>query len=155
MRTFILILIACVSLSSCNKDSNDTEKTANSDYFAFGRAFGECGGENCAVFYKVKNNQLFADNMEYYTDEMSFKNEALSNEKYLIAKQIENEFPAFLTNSTTMTYGCPDCADQGGFHFEIRKNGVVKTWHIDTKIEEQPPAIKEYIQKVNGAIDEL
>lgn len=137
-------------LSSCTKDNLD-----NLDYFAFGNAYGMCQG-NCANFFLVKGESVFPDEMDYYSGtSLKFKSEVLPKEKYNLAKALIEDFPDYLIKNPNKTFGCPDCADQGGIHIEIKEKGQIIRWHFDTTISNIPVEIQEYIQEISDVIEEL
>ena len=127
--------------------SCDKEDLSDIDYFVFGTAYGECIN-NCATFFMIKNEKIYADDMNFYTGIMIFQNVPLPHNKYLQAKKLVDEFPPYLLNNPDKTFGCPDCADQGGIHIEIKKNGSVKSWHIDSVVANQPEQIRSYISEL-------
>lgn len=144
-----LITLLCLSVS-CTKESLE-----NIDYFAFGSAHGFCLN-NCADFFIVKDGNIYPDDFDYYTGSaLNFKSEALTIEKYNLAKKLIDDFPAYLIKNPDKTFGCPDCADQGGFHIEINQGGEIKKWHFDTNISNLPVPIRDYVQEVFSVIEKL
>jgi hypothetical protein len=151
MKMKLLLIVISISLFSfCSK-----EKSLDFDYFTFGTAYGECLG-NCARFFQIKDNKLYADDMNYYfNSDLKFLNEPLPAEKYNLAKKLIEDFPDYLRNNPNKTFGCPDCADQGGIHFVIKNNDKIEYWHIDTVLDNQPAEIKEYIQEMLSILEQL
>ena len=143
------LIVLLVFLFSCEKD-----RLANLEYFSFGSAHGFCNG-NCADFFIIKNNNVYPDDMDRYLEPLKFKSEALSTDKYYLAKKLIDKFPSYLIDNPDRTFGCPDCADQGGIHIEIKENGQIKRWHFDTTISNLPPMIQEYIKDVSEVIEKL
>jgi hypothetical protein len=143
-------IILFVLLFSCEKnDLSDIE------YFAFGTAYGMCYG-NCANFFLIKDNNLYPDNMTYFiSDSLIFSNVALPGEKYDIASKLIKDFPEYLERNPDLTFGCPDCHDQGGIHIKIIEKGQPKWWHIDTDIIQQPDEIKPYVKEILDVIGRL
>lgn len=146
VAVFTLFILA---FNSCKKDPN-----VNPDYFAFGDAHGHCIS-NCARFFKISNKAIFPDDMERLQGSLKFQTKPLDNSKYEMAKVLEEHFPDFLQKNANQTFGCPDCADQGGYHIEIRQNNVTRFWHIDTNVNEQPAEIRSYIQELQSVISSL
>lgn len=143
-------LVMLLFLSSCSEDNLD-----NLDYFAFGNSFGMCQG-NCATFFLIKDKSIYPDDMDFYTgSSLKFKAEVLSNEKYDLAQELIENFPDYLIINPDKTFGCPDCADQGGIHIEIQEDGVIKRWHFDTTISNLPTEIQDYVQEISNVIEEL
>jgi len=150
MKAIIWMAGIMAVLTSCKKDPAPVEP----DSFSFGRAVGFCQG-NCATFYKIQNNSLYPDNIDYYKGEVTYKKEALAEEKFLLVKHLLDSFPAFLENQPGKTYGCPDCYDQGGIHIFYTKKGQSMFWHIDTNISSLPPEIKDYIQRMTDILGQI
>lgn len=149
IKLFTLILMISL-LSFCKKDD-----TPVPEYFAFGTAYGFCAG-NCANFFMIRDENLYPDEMDYYFgSDMKFRSDPLSKDKYGLAKKLVDDFPQFLKKNPNKTFGCPDCADQGGIHIERKVNGEVQVWHIDTNVNSQPAEIRDYMQEMTGIIQQL
>lgn len=138
-----------ILFNSCKKDPK-----INPDYFAFGDAHGHCFAD-CARFFKISNNAIFPDDMNHFQGNLKFQTKPLDKSKYEMAKVLKEKFPDFLKNNVNKTFGCPDCADQGGYHIEIRQNNVIRFWHIDSNINEQPAEIRGYVQELESVINSL
>lgn len=154
MNRIAWLIILIITCSNCSK--KEILFNANGvEYFTFGIAHGYCIGD-CAKFYKIENGQLFADNITTYSgSQVSFSSTAMSTIKYELAKPLIENLPMYLINHANTTFGCPDCSDQGGIHVELKQNGVVKTWHIDTFNQHQPDEIKNYITQLITILDQL
>lgn len=148
-RLNIFLFLSILITTSCNKaDLSDI------DYFAFGTAHGECLG-NCAVFFKIEAGKLYPDDMLYYSENLNFMNDPLPDARYQLVKKLVDDFPKYLLDNPDKTFGCPDCADQGGIHIQISEKGTLKNWHIDTVVDNQPAEIRGYITKVLSAIEAM
>lgn len=91
--------------------------------FALVSAHGFCLS-NCADFFVIKNGNIYPDDFDYFVDSATkFKSEALPIQKYNLAKKLTDDFPVYFIKNPNKTFGCPDCADQGGFHIEINEKG--------------------------------
>ena len=146
----ISLFILLVFLFSCTKVNLD-----DIDYFAFGSAHGFCMG-NCADFFIIQDGKIYPDDMDYYNSSaMKYKTEALPAEKYKLAKTLIDNFPKYLNDNPDKTFGCPDCADQGGIHIEIKDKGQIKIWHFDTNISNLPVSIQDYVQEISSVIDQM
>ncbi|MCX6146831.1 MAG: hypothetical protein NTW25_06210 [Candidatus Kapabacteria bacterium] len=86
---------------------------------------------------------------------MKFSSVPLSNDKYLLAKSLLDSLPQYLTNNPNITIGCPDCTDQGKILIEIKSNGVITYWNIDTNTKDYPKEIESYITKLKKIVEEL
>ena len=148
-RTLLIFFMIILISGSCEKDD-----LLDVEYFAFGTAYGECIG-NCAKFYMIKDNSIFPDDIDYYSGALSFSSQKLAEAKYLLAKKLVDDFPQYLVSNPNSTYGCPDCADQGGIHIEIKENNDIKLWHIDTVVANQPEDIRAYISELLGVLAEM
>lgn len=150
MNQIALYLLVVSSLSlSCKKNSN-----SNEEYLAFGVSYGECIND-CASFYLISNGKLYVDSMlsRNFEDKLLFKSTPLPEEKYLIAKELENNFPAYLNNNPEKKFGCPDCFDQGAFFIKRSKLGIIRTWSIDPA--DHPDEIKPYVQQLQSILGQL
>jgi hypothetical protein len=67
----------------------------------------------------------------------------------------KDNFPEYLLDNPGKTFGCPDCADQGSFHIEVKENGVLKFWHIDTDSNKQPAEIRSYMERMRVILSQL
>lgn len=143
------ITVLMIFASSCTKDNLD-----NLEYFSFGKAYGFCQG-NCTNFFIVKDANVYPDDMDRYVEPMIFGSEALPAEKYNLAKSLINKFPSYLADNPDTTFGCPDCADQGGIHIEIKADGQIKRWHFDTNISNLPSRIQDYVEEISYVIEQL
>ncbi|MBK9487878.1 MAG: hypothetical protein IPO07_03120 [Haliscomenobacter sp.] len=58
-------------------------------------------------------------------------------------------------NEEDEVFGCPDCADQGGFYLEIKQGKSTRSWRIDTNDDQIPAYLSAYTAKVGKVVDEL
>jgi hypothetical protein len=148
-KKIVPIVALLLLLCSCTKDNLD-----NLDYFSFGNAYGFCQG-NCTNFFIIQDDSIYPDDMDLYVEPMKFKSEALSIEKYNLARKLIDNFPSYLIANPNKTFGCPDCADQGGIHIEIKENGEIMRWHFDTVISKLPSKIQDYVKEISDVIEQL
>lgn len=156
MRKFWILSTIFLALASCNSTKTDVKTNTLADqYLVFGKFYGHCMSE-CATLYKLEGNQLFADELPRFTDweALKFKTTPLSKESYQAAKALLESFPQELLQAEE-TIGCPDCADQGGFALEIRKDGKLHRWRIDTQREALPDYLKAYVAQMDAVIARL
>lgn len=150
MKNQFLILILVV-VSSCSQE----KEPQLGDSLVFGVAYGFCVGD-CAHFYNLNDGQLFKDNVDRYEGtEPTFDEAPLTADQYELAQALLPSIPEYLISHSDQTIGCPDCADQGGFHLYYRKENKTMFWHIDTSIDNQPEEIRDYIRKVKLVIEQL
>jgi len=154
MKPIIFVLALGLVFSSCSKDA-DKFDPSSVDHFSFGTSYGMCLGD-CAKFFAIANRQLFPDTLSnYYTGTVGFSSTPLPDAQYQLAKELLDNFPVYLINHPDTTFGCPDCADQGAIHLQIKENNVVKTWHVDTHVSNQPVEIRNYIARLRAILDQL
>jgi hypothetical protein len=150
MKKIIGLVALFFILISCKK-----EAALNDTYFAFGSAYNFCVGD-CAHFFLISDGALYGDDMDRYSaSTLKFKNIALPNDKYILAKQLLDNFSQYLNNHTDTTFGCPDCYDQGSYHLQMIKNGKFINWHIDTDTLSQPVEIRNYINDLKVLLQQL
>lgn len=146
-----LLLLILATLSGCRENN----EPGSDGSLVFGVAYGLCVGD-CAHFFQIKDGALFKDNMERYPgDELQFDSNPLPEDKYLLAKSLLPQFPAYLRERPNSTIGCPDCADQGGYHLILNSNSESQYWHIDTSTGSQPEEIKAYMDQVRIILEQL
>ncbi len=150
LKIFTLILIV-IAFSSCKKD--DEIEINENDYLIFGHFYGECNGESCVETYKLTNQKLYEDLNDNYTGIEPFNFTELSNDKYYEVKELLDIIPAELLSENETTFGCPDCADQGGLLIIYKKGESKKRWKIDQFKNEVPSYFHDFMDKVNEKIN--
>jgi hypothetical protein len=161
MKTLFLLSMVAFMAISCSKENDASvqalEFETDSHSFVFGKALGRCNLADCAEFYKIENSQLFPDIVKYYNGEgtVQFSKAALSNDKYLIAKELEETFPEYMRARPNQVFGCPNCYDQGSYQVEITDNGVTTYYHIDTNLEALPVEIRPWVQRLESVLNML
>ncbi len=149
----ILLFSTLLVVASCADKEN--LPSVDEDYLAFGTYYGECFG-NCTQFYLIEDGEIYADDIEIgVPGELVFQSEPLAPDKYDIAVELVSGFPSDLLASDKRTYGCPDCADQGGIMLETRVDGEVTRWHIDTQDVDQSQQIIDYKTRLLEIMAEL
>ncbi len=154
---FIAFIFGIFLLPSC---SNDDDQTNNSEgaSLVFGSYAGECFG-NCFDVFKIDNAKLEEDRVvDFFTQNYSFKGSfTFSNPLYLMYRNILNEIPTEFISGSDKTYGCPDCADQGGFYFEVTTaEGKTKKYSVDTNnTDDQSAEIITFKNKISEIIKNL
>ena len=152
MKKLCTLLVALlVLLLSCNKEGFDGNLNSN-EYLIFGKFYSECVG-NCVNLYKIEDQKLYRDDLNWgLPDEIPFQSKALDSAKFEIAKILIEAFPTALLKSNKRRYGCPDCADQGGFYIELKENGERNIWLIDVFDIEQNLTIINYKNKIDEVL---
>lgn len=157
-RKICTIMAGCICIFSCSKENSAgkaflTKDQSQKNSFVFGYYY--LFRLPYANVYKLEDKQVFADAVDSYYEQLVFSAQPLSYEKYTIAKQIEERFPAFLESNTDSTYGMPNAYDQGIIHLEKTSNGVKRSWIIDPDTANLPGQLKTYISSINEAILQL
>lgn len=166
MKKLSLLSILCLLLGafSCSRQENDELSTAalasnlgDVDHFVFGKYHGHCLG-NCAHAYKLKADGLFADkvNQGYLEINSEFEDKSQSKAKIELASKLLKDLPKALFNEEGDTFGCPDCADQGGYYVEIQiGKRAPQVWRIDTNKDQIPAYLSAYTAKIEKTMEEL
>jgi len=147
-----LYFLAIVCFFSCTKDPVTIDSV---DYFIFGRAGCECGG-NCGTFYKYFNDMLVeGDGQSCQVNHHTFNGSALTADDKEQAEMLLNAFPDHLFYIQATSIGCPDCFDQGFYYIEIQTDGNNKSWKLDRSVEAVPEYLWPFLQKIEETMNAL
>ena len=147
---------ASLFLSVACSDSNLEENTEADDTFLiFGVYHGFCIGD-CWRLFKLENGQLFADNFDFPVDGViTFSNMPMSDAQYQDALVLK-DIPDDVTGSDKDIYGCPDCADQGGYYLEFLDEGQRRVVNFDTRFSSfDNKSIENYLTTMSEIILKL
>lgn len=151
MNRFVTLLLFAIILTACEKQPNPNA----AEVLIFGEAYGFCVGD-CAHLFKLSEGKLYQDNIERFTgDEPTFNAMSLDETQFEVAKDLLRDFPAYLSAHPNQTFGCPDCADQGGIHLFYNTASEKMYWHIDTNVDNQPAEIREYLAQLHAIVNQL
>jgi hypothetical protein len=154
MLKTVLFLFASLVAFSCNKNDEIDPLKLKGEYFVFGTsATGMCGGD-CTTLYLIKDGKLYSDRVSN-TATLAFNETPLGDDKYQIAKQALDSLPAYLIQNTNQTFGCPDCADQGGFYLQLKNNTTISTWQLDMFKQQNPVQIHPYYELLKNIMNQL
>jgi hypothetical protein len=151
--SLIIAGVLLMSNSSCQKEGFSLK--GETDYIIFGSSYGMCVGD-CAVTYLLKSDGLYRSKDYLKTGNVSSFTEKLSDEKFQQLKNIPSSIPSELINYTKdeETFGCPDCADQGGYYLELIREGKKhKTFRIDTNTDQLQDYVKKAAEEIRKAIE--
>jgi hypothetical protein len=148
MQRLFLGIFLILTCFSCKKEEN----TPDGDYLIFGHFYGECIGEQCVETFKITDEGLFEDSTDSYAQNEPFDFVPLSNDLFEQISGLENAIPAELLASTEDTFGCPDCADQGGIYIAYMVDCTVRKWRIDQDTQAVPEYLHDFMEEVNDAI---
>lgn len=155
----LLGLLVFITLLACSKkddDASGSNQAANAQtQLIFGHFYGMCGGETCIETFKLTDSKLLEDTIDSYSGTGPFHFLALEDQKFLETRDLVDFLPARLLVERDSTFGCPDCADQGGIFIQYTKGGSVKTWRIDQAKDNVPDYLYELMDKVNEKIDAI
>lgn len=163
LTQFSLLFFSLCLFIACAEDSSFTEEIAETNiisYFIFGEYYGECG-DNCANLYRIREGELHKDNILFFNpsqedEDIIFITTAYP-EEYLLAKPLLDSLPdsLFLTEGSVTTFGCPDCADQGGLILSLERNNIKSRWLLDTNENEWPEFLLPYGQQLKQVLLDL
>lgn len=150
----VLFLFGCLIAFSCNKNDELNPSKLKGEYFVFGTtATGMCGGD-CTTLYLLKDGKLYSDKVSN-TSSLSFNETPLPDNKYQVAKQALDSLPEFLLQNKNQVFGCPDCADQGGFFLRLNNNSAASTWQIDMYKQQNPIQLHVYHDLLKNLMNQL
>jgi len=78
----------------------------------------------------------------------------LPDDTYQKVRTVADSIPAQLFDETDHVFGCPDCADGGGFYLEIGDAGD-KFWLMDTGKSRIPVYLHSFVDLLHAAVDTL
>jgi len=158
LRTIMRLLLPIFAFSlllftACTSDENEGE--ADHPTIIFGVYHGFCQGD-CAHLFKYENGEVFRDDINsFYQEEIGFSNESESALESR-AKKVLDAFPESLKENTQETYGCPDCADQGGYFISLDIDGSSREWRLDTRPQEDwDDTLKDFTEILERELDEM
>lgn len=148
----LFLLLAGVWFAACKKAPTPADSL---DYFIFGSGYCHCISD-CGTFYQyTPSNLVKGDGQSCQSADYTFKGASLNADAIARAEALLKALPDALYASEETTFGCPDCADQGGYYIEIKKGGVVKSWKIDTNEGALPEFLKPLHQKIRETLEAL
>lgn len=151
MKYFVFGLTA-IFLALCSKEVQFGQKPL--DYLIFGHFYGHCIGKECVEIFKLTSDGLYENTTDsYLASEFDFS--AMEQDKFDMARELKSAIPVPLFQSTDTTFGCPDCADQGGLYIEISSKGKRQNWRIDQDKRMVPGYLHSFMDKVNQTIESI
>ncbi len=145
MKIPLCFLLVICSITSCHDDTRDQDTSG--DYLVFGIYHNFCVG-NCWHLFRIEGNHLYGDAFDHPRNgEISFQSDPLPDRSYQLATPLL-EIPDAIEESDRDTYGCPDCADQGGYYLEFKNDGVKRIVHFDTRLDAyaELTAVVDYVR---------
>ncbi len=117
------------------------------DYLIFGHFYGECLGERCVETFKLEEDYLLEDTRASLGRPYNFETgyRVLPQTDFERAQALLDAFSRQLLDEPDTTFGCPDCADQGGLYIEYRRGFAHGVWVIDQYQTNVPPYLHEFM----------
>ena len=148
----IILFCLCVVIFNCASKRKEAQTI---EYIIFGTYCGECVGQ-CATMYRIDNTSIKVDTTNNFFSEIYgfSKNEAyaFTGHTYHTDKdpkaffdQVKSAMPDDFIDKDGATYGSPDAYDQCGVYIELKNNGKVRKFYIDTNEEETPNDIEIFV----------
>ncbi|OEK05021.1 hypothetical protein [Roseivirga misakiensis] len=124
--TFLFYLV----ISGCENENLPID----SEYLLFGNFYGHCQGD-CFNAFQVDNEKVQSDDADgHFTfDQYQFEStRTLDKSAFSEARSLLKQIPSELITSEIESYGCPDCADQGGYFMIFETDNEKQMIIIDT-----------------------
>lgn len=154
--TLILMAVWLLLFSNCHQS---TDSSSEESYLVFGRFYGLCVGESCIEFFKIENDQLFEDTLDYYPTQNDLPHNTsyvrLSDEAYERVKHLPKLIPDELFFEDSEVIGQPDAGDWGGFYLETDQSGTIEIWLIDKNKNNIPEYLHAFVDSLDHAIETL
>ncbi len=153
MKKIISIFLLSIILLSCQKDEFITP-----DYLVFGAIQGSCAGGCRFVFY-LDNTTLREDKtVKYFSKkDLTLFNTTLSEDKFLMAKDLILKVPASLTQTNRTLFIDLNASTPDLWFAEIRLKNRTYSWTFDNATGSTPVYLKAFADemiKVSGLIRE-
>ena len=145
-KLMFLLLASGLFFQSCQKD--EPVVTFDTEYVVFGVFAGFCVGEECVEIFKIENGVLYEDQKDNYpsfSDPYVGEYVQVDDSKYQMVKDLEDFMPDQLLDETETVFGQPDAADQGGYYFEIKRDGVQYHYRFDTFKDSNPDYLHDFL----------
>lgn len=157
MKKWLFLCVAALLAFGCQNKECGCEpppEAGDLQYFIFGTAYGECGGD-CARIFKLQGEQLFPDEgveyLNYSSPEIPFQSNSLGADKVALAKTLLDKIPSDLRSQPTGPIGCPDCRDQGTAFVKVKVGQQELYWFIDP----DEVKYKEFTQEIMHTVTEV
>ncbi len=154
-----LVMVSCLGEPEDLVVAQNEARLDVNDYLIFGTYRGFCqGGAQCVDIFKLEGEQLFEDSNDHYPGgEAPYQGNfiELSETAYQSAARITDHLPERLFLQQERFIGNPDIADQGGYYVEIRRDGIIWAWRIDTYRDATPEWLHTFLNVLDNSIDGL
>lgn len=151
MKKTLFLLMAISFLAACHKE--DDSKNLENNYLIFGYFSCFCN-DCCNDAYKIAGGQLF-QGVKTAQQTFEFEPQPMDGSKYEVAKKLLDELPAGLLDHNGELLGCGGCLDQPVYYVELKQDGVVYHWKIDSDISGLPDYVQNYGALLTDILDHL
>lgn len=143
MKPVYIILFSLILLS-CKK-----EEFVHPDYIVFGAIQGDCA-DGCRFVYYLDDTKLTEDETVKYFSTQNLANftTTLSNDKFLLAKDLINKVPTALTKTNRTIFIDLNASNPNLYYAEIKLNGRVFSWTFDNSPSSTPSYLKPFADEV-------
>jgi len=144
MRIIICILVSVTLLFSCKK-----EAFVQPEYIIFGAIQGDCA-DGCRFVYYLDDTKLTEDpTVKYFsTGNLANFSTTLSNDKFLLAKDLINKVPTALTQTNRTLFIDLNASNPNLWYAEIKLNGRTFSWTFDNSPSSTPTYLKPFADEV-------
>ncbi|MCI0708134.1 MAG: hypothetical protein L0Y80_11695 [Ignavibacteriae bacterium] len=152
---FLIISALVLTTTSCTRIA-DPDSGIRADYLVFGRFAGLCLGEQCVEIFKIEKTALFEDTLDQHPANLyNGSYVRLSDEQYNEVSHLTAIVPYDVFSLQDGVIGQPDAHDQGGIYLELVKDGVRRSWRIDTVKERIPEFLHAFLDSAQAAVNKL
>lgn len=152
MKQLSFIILVLLVFNSCK----DKDIIVPNEYLVFGHFYGFCAGEECIELFKVDNERVYEDALDRYPSRTTFYEgnfRDIGKDYWKEAETLYSILPDSLRAAESGTvYGCPDCADSGGFYIEYKNSKDRKFWVIDKVKSQVPTFLHHFMDQCDSAI---
>lgn len=144
MKKIIYIFIGILLFTSCKKD-----EFIHPDYLVFGAIQSDCN-DVCRYVYFLDKEKLKEDStVKYYsTKDLQLFKKTISNDKYLLAKDLIKKVPVDLINTNKTIFIDLNANSSNLWYAEIKLNGRIYSWTFDNAISSTPTYLKPFANDV-------
>lgn len=144
MKKIIYIFAFILFISSCKK-----QEFVHPDYIVFGAIQGDCA-EGCRFVYYLDDTKLTEDETVKYFSTQNLANftTTLSNDKFLLAKDLISKVPVALTKTNRTIFIDLNASNPNLWYAEIKLNGRIFTWTFDNSPSSTPSYLKPFADEV-------
>lgn len=145
MLRLLGMLLLIVSLTACEKETNDTIQT-----FTFGTYYGECLG-TCYQSFSFKEGVFAWEQRAYLAGEL--QNVCQGGQSNSNWEALNSSFNLVTFMALDEVIGCPDCADGGASFIEITIGDNVTRVTFEAGVP--PTGLEAFHEQISELSDEI